>query len=46
MKHTIELALGSVMLTPAFIKIGSGIHNVMGRGESTYGLQIIFYFYF
>jgi hypothetical protein len=34
MKYAVEMGSGAVIYIPGFIKIGSGIRNLMGGGDS------------
>jgi hypothetical protein len=34
MKHAVEICSGAMIYVPDFIKIDSGIQNLMGRGYS------------
>jgi hypothetical protein len=34
MKYAVELGSGAMMYIPSFIKIGSGIRKLMGKGDS------------
>jgi hypothetical protein len=35
MKYVLEMGSGAMIYIPSFIKIGSGIHKLMGVGEFT-----------
>jgi hypothetical protein len=34
MKYAVEMGSGAVVYVPSFIKIGSGIQNLMGGGDT------------